>query len=343
MQPVVRVQQGQTHTINIPMADIDGDRLRCRWGVNASEVGGIYEPVGELQSNPCQLTYYASTLGYEGVAVVIEDFDSNNQVLSSIPLQFIIQIVAEVTTVTATTTTDVSYSGHTAATPDSTPPPPCNLPPEYNGNWRSGACIGIASNTSVAINITAKIPCPNSSTSIRDILTISPSGMTRGPIIQDPNDNDTYILQLEWDPRPDQYGIHQLCVTPEDNNTRSGQTTCFTLLVDVQSPQFIPNSASPTGVVLSNQSVWTIATDVDIVPPRDLNVSAIFYKRGALNGGGGDVEMTRVSASNADYQTRDITFNTGNTVWDQVGSFCFSNNNLHIHVILVLRVRTQSL
>lgn len=303
------------------MADIDGDQLRCRWGANNSEVGGIYEPKGELQSDPCQLTYNASALGYEGVAVVIEDFDSNNRTLSSIPLQFLIEIVAEVTT-----TTVASHSGHTAATPDTTDAPPCNSPPEYNGDWKSGACIGIASNATVQINITAKIPCPNSSTSIRNILTISPSGMNRGPITRDPNDNDTYIMQLEWTPRGGQYGIHQLCVTPEDNNTRSGQTTCFTLLVDVRSPQFIPDSASPTGVVLSNQSVWTIATDVDIIPPKDLNVSVTFYKRDALNSGN-DVEITRVSALNAEYETRNITFNTDNIVWEQVGSVCFSYNS----------------
>ena len=330
MQPVIRVQLGQTHVINIPMADIDGDRLGCRWGANASEVGSIYEPKGELESDPCQLTYYAGALGYEGVALVIEDFDSNNKTLSSIPLQFLIEIVAEVTTVR--TTTVASHSGHTAATPGTTPAPPCNLPPEYNGDWKLGACIGIASNATAQINITAKIPCPNSSTSIRNILTISPSGMTRGPITQDPNDNDTYIMQLDWTPRRNQYGIHQLCVTPEDNNTRSGQTTCFTLLVDVRSPQFVPDSASPTGVVPSNQSVWTIATDVDIIPPRDLNVSAVFYKRDALNSDS-DVEITRVSALNAEYETRNITFNTGNTVWEQVGSVCFSYDSLHTHLI----------
>ena len=326
MNPVVRVQFGQTHLINVPMADIDGDRLRCRWGVNSSETGGIYLPKGDLQSSPCQLTYYAETVGYEGVALVIEDFDSNNETLSSIPLQFLIEILPEITTVT--TTTDASYTGGTAAIPGSTPAPPCNSPPEYNGDWKLGACIGIASNTTAQIKISAKIPCANSSTSIRDILTVSPAGMTRGVITQDPNDNDTYIMQLEWTPRPDQYGIHQLCITPEDNNTQSGQTTCFTLLVDVQSPQFIQQSASPTGVVPSNQSEWTISTDVDIVPPKDGNISAVFYKRAPSNSGN-DVEITHVSASNAEYQERNITFNTGNTIWDQVGSDCLSSDRDH--------------
>jgi hypothetical protein len=314
MNPIVKVEVGQTHVIDIPMADIDGDQLRCRWGVNASETGGIYQAKGQLQSNPCQLTYNAIAIGYEGVAVVIEDFDSNNQVLSSIPLQFLIDIVP----LQPTTTTTTTFPGQVTVTsePGSEPAPPCPNIPEYEGDWGPGACIGVTSNHTTEIRIVVKIPCENSSTSIQDILTISPTGMTKGPITQDPQYNNQYIMNLQWTPQTNQYGIHQLCVTPVDNSSRSGRTVCFSILVDVRSPNFIPNSMSPTGVVPLSQSTWTIATDVDIIPPIDPSISAVFYKRDS-SGAGSDIEVIRVSMSTANYQSRQITFDTDNTIWEQ--------------------------
>jgi hypothetical protein len=320
MNPVIKVQVGGTYFINIPMADIDGDQLRCRWGANESESGGIYQPKGNLQSNPCQLTYNATTIGYEGVAVVIEDFDSNNQVLSSIPLQFLIEIVPLLTTTTTTTLFTDQVTG--TAEPGPTPPPICPFIPEYVGDWASGACIGVTSNTMTIIRIVVKVPCENSSTSIHDILTISPTGMTKSNITQDPQDNNEYIMYLQWTPQTNQYGIRQVCVTPVDDSSRSGQTVCFSILVDVHSPQFVVNSMSPTGIVSQNQSEWTIATDVDIVPPANPNVSAVFFKRDSW-GTNRDIEVVRVSMSTAFYQSRQITFNTGDTIWDQV-SYSYS-------------------
>jgi hypothetical protein len=312
MNPVVKVQVGQTHIINIPMADIDGDQIRCRWGLNYSESGGIYESKGNLQPNPCQLTYNATQVGYEGIAVVIEDFDSNNHVLSSIPLQFLIEIVPALPDIT----TPAPLPDNVTITVDfTTPPPVCPNPPEYVGDWGPSACIGVASNNVTKIRVVVKIPCGNSSTSIRDILTISPTGMIKGPITQDPQDSDKYIMYLQWTPNRSQYGIHPLCVTPVDSSGQSGQTVCFNLLVDVHSPHFVLGSMSPTGVVSQNESTWTIATDVDIVPPTDPSVSAVIYKR---SDGGSDVYVFRVNMSTADYQSRQITFNTDNITWEQV-------------------------
>lgn len=320
MNPVIRLQQGDTHTINIPMADIDGDQLRCRWGANANESGGISQSKGELQSNPCQLTYQATTIGYEGIAIIIEDFDSNNNVLSSIPLQFLIEIVAPSQPDTTTTTTTATISGaytETTGLDPPTPPPLCVDPPIYDGDWGSGACIGVASNNMTEIKIAARIQCENSSTTIRDILTISPTGMVRSPIIQDPQSNNRYIMTLQWTPRANQYGIHQLCITPVDSSSHSGRTVCFSLLVDVRSPQFVSRSMSPNGVVSQNQSAWIIATDVDIVPPINRNTWAVFFKRDSL-GMGNDIEVVRVPMFTAEYQSRQITFRTDNIVWEQV-------------------------
>lgn len=315
MQPVVKVTYGRTHTINIPMNDLEGDRLKCRWGNSTLETGGIYRAKGNLQENPCILTYEATQYGYEGVGIVIEDFDTNGEVLSSIPLQFLIEIIPEVTTLPAPTQQTVPDNVTWTVGP--TPPPRCSSPPEYKGDWSPGACIGLYSNETIEIRTVFEIPCNDSSTGLHDVLTISPSGMTKGTITQDTINPNQYIMYLTWTPRRNQDGVHQLCLTPLDNNTQSGQTVCLALLVDVRSPGFVDGTMSPIGTVERNQSQWTIATDVDIVPPRNLNVSAVFYKRDP-SAPGGSVRVTHATAENAIYQSRQITFNTTGTLWEYV-------------------------
>ena len=346
------------------MADIDGDQLRCRWGVNENEAGGIYEPKGQLQSNPCLLTYEATAVGYEGIAIIIEDFDTNGEVLSSVPLQFLIKIghristtttttttttITTTTVITTTTTTDTTSptsDGGSGSTPGSTDvsivtisttltttttvtptttttsttttnPPECPRSPIYVGDREAGACIGVPLHSMMELKIVAEVPCENSRTTIHDILTISPTGMQRSAITQDPHASNRYIMYLQWTPQPYQYGIHQVCVTPVDDSNRFGSTVCFSLLVDVRSPQFVSGSMSPTGIVSQNQSTWTIATDVDIIPPTQPDTAAVFFKRTSPELGD-DVEVARVHMSTAEYERRQITFNTGNIIWDEV-------------------------
>ncbi|UJR17558.1 hypothetical protein I4U23_004454 [Adineta vaga] len=257
--PVVQVQLGRTHTIPIPMADTDGDALRCRWGNTTQECGSICVPKGQLQAFPCQLTYEATTLGYEGIALVIEDYDPiTNETLSSIPLQFLIRIVDQTQ---VTVLPDLNYTGSPILQA-------CTVPPVYVGDRHHGACIGVASNTTITERIVVKVPCNESSTTITDILTVSPSGMIKSPITVDLNNNDTYIMFIEWTPLPEQYGIHQLCFTPVDSIGQNGQQVCYTFQVDVGAPQFINGSMTPKGLVLRNQALWSISTDRNIVPPH---------------------------------------------------------------------------
>lgn len=324
MQPIVKATIGRTRIIDIPMSDIEGDQMRCRWGNSSAETGGIYQPKGSLQASPCVLAYEATQYGFEGVGLVIEDFDTNGEVLSSIPLQFLIEIIPEVTT--PVPVTQQTFAENATWTMAPTPAPRCTQAPEYKGDWRPGACIGLYSNESTQIRIVVEIPCNESSTGIHDILTISPTGMNKSAITQDASNPNQYIMYMTWTPRRSQYGGHQLCVTPLDNNTQSGQTVCLTLLVDVRSPEFVEGSMSPRGVVLRNQSLWTIATDVDIVPPRDSNVSAVFYKQDPTAPSGA-MRVTQVTAENAEYQPRQITFNTGDVLWEEVS---------HLQVFLVI-------
>lgn len=306
--PIVQVQVGQTHIIPIPMADSDGDQVRCRWGKTLTECGDICMPKGILQAFPCELTYVATTMGYEGVALVIEDFDvTTGKPLSAIPLQFLIHIVNQ------TLPPELPFIDSTGPTPLQ----PCRTPPEYIGDRRHGACIGLGSNTTITERIVIRIPCNQTSTTVADILTTSPQGMTKTRIEQDPYDNNTYIMLVQWTPRPDQYGIHQLCLQPVGSESQMGQQVCYTFQVDVFPPGFISGSMTPTGLVSPSQSVWSIRTDQDIIRPSQAGIFARFFKRVTA---GPDEEIFRVdgTASNIHYQSRQITIITNNITWEQV-------------------------
>ena len=294
MNPIVQVQVSRVHVIRIPMADSDGDRVRCRWGNNESECGTICAPKGRLTSDPCELTYNATAVGYHAVALVIEDFDANNTVLSAIPLQFLIHIVNQTTTVTM-----------------------CPDLPVYIGDWAADSCIGVQSNTTIKANIQVRIPCANSNTTLSNILTISPAGFERGVIERDAVDRQLYTMPVEWTPTADQYGIHQACFTPVDSHSRTGSQVCLTFQVNVLPPRFI--DLLPSGSVLANQSIWTIVADRDIARSRRTSgVNIRFYQRS------NDQLVYQVDVASdlsVLYDSREIVFFTTGHSWEQVNSF----------------------
>jgi hypothetical protein len=296
MNPIVQVQIGKTHVIRIPMDDSDGDVIRCRWGKTPDECGDTCTPKGSLRSNPCELTYNASHSGYQAIALVIEDFDSNNNVLSAIPLQFLIHIVNLTNIVTG-----------------------CIDPPVYIGEWPQGSCIGVASNSTMNASIQIRIPCENTSTTLADILTVSPAGLIKGQITRDPLNKTIYRMPIEWTPDTDQYGIHQLCVTPVDSQQRTGSQVCLTFQVDVRPPEFV--RLRPNGFISPTQSSWTIETDRDIVKSRrSSGVYIRFFKRS------NNEEVCNVDVAtnvNVFYQPRQITFDTRGCTWEQVRTFFY--------------------
>jgi hypothetical protein len=298
MNPIVQVQVGKIHVIRIPMADSDGDQIQCRWGKSTEECGSICKSKGSLRSNPCELTYNALRIGYQAVALVIEDFDSNNNVLSAIPLQFLIHIV--------NTTTIFE--------------PNCTEPPVYIGEWSQDSCIGVKSNTTINARIRIRIPCQNTTITLVDILTISPSGLIKGEIIRDLSDQNLYTMPIQWTPNSDQYGIHQFCVTPVDSRQRTGSQVCLTFQVDISPPEFV--LLTPTGLVPATQSLWTIETDRDIVKPRrSSGVNVRFFKRST------NEEIYRIDVSNNDnvfYQPRKIIFFTTGYTWEQVRIYSYT-------------------
>ena len=81
--------------------DLDGDRVKCRWAVGSDEAGGAEHipakhPSLTLDEDNCTVWYDgtkdASQVGVKPIALMMEDFDSNNNVRSSIPVQFLAQV-----------------------------------------------------------------------------------------------------------------------------------------------------------------------------------------------------------------------------------------------------------
>jgi len=309
MNPIVQVELGKTHVIHIPMADSDGDVLRCRWGNAAKECGSVCAPKGTLRANPCELTYVATKLGYQAVALVIEDFDASNKVISAIPLQFLIHIVK------ATTGNN------------------CPEPPKYIGERAADSCIGIQSNTTFTTNVQMRIPCTNTTTTLKDILTVSPPGLIKGTIIRHATDRSLYIMPIQWKPTPHQYGIHQLCLTPVDSTHRTGVQSCLTFQVDVQSPTII--QTFPMGAISAAHTTWTISFDRNIIKPKRAN--QVFIRFFQCNNNREVLRIDVATDTRIVYQSRKVTFFTTEYKWLHVRQF---KTIYHFNNIFRFRVRS---
>ena len=86
--------------IDLAPTDADGDQIRCRWAT-ATEAGGVVynpskHPSLSLDEENCIVKYDGtmdqSTVGVKPIGLMMEDFDSNGQVRSSIPVQFLAQV-----------------------------------------------------------------------------------------------------------------------------------------------------------------------------------------------------------------------------------------------------------
>ena len=94
--PPLRLQQGCSYTIPLPVSDPDNDIVRCRWavGIECSSICNQF-PGAVLDSSSCTITYTANYgTGIKAVAIMIEDYapGSLHHPLSSVALQFLILV-----------------------------------------------------------------------------------------------------------------------------------------------------------------------------------------------------------------------------------------------------------
>ena len=91
--PPLRLQQGCSYTISLPVSDPDNDTVRCRWAVGLECVDICNKfPGAVLDSNSCTIIYTANNeTGIKALAIMIEDYapGSPHHPLSSVALQFL--------------------------------------------------------------------------------------------------------------------------------------------------------------------------------------------------------------------------------------------------------------
>jgi len=86
--------------IDLAPSDIDGDTVKCRWGTSVESGGATYDnqlwPSLSLDEDNCIVSYTGSldksTEGVKPIGLMIEDFDSDGNLKSSIPVQFLAQV-----------------------------------------------------------------------------------------------------------------------------------------------------------------------------------------------------------------------------------------------------------
>ncbi|XP_063417878.1 fibropellin-1-like [Mytilus trossulus] len=209
MQPIVRLKQGCSYSMKIPVIDDDGDFVKCRWATRSSginECGDVCYGLSNatLIEETCTLSYNATgASGWYVVALQIEDFASRIETnsFSSVPLQFLIYI----------------YSGLSDS---------CDSKPAIETTVADGSVIQISINTIYRQTIVA-----SSLSSIAEINTVSPLGMKKSDLLTYGTSNNKWYINVTWTPTETQVGSHIFCYTAFDNNREASNQECIRLVV----------------------------------------------------------------------------------------------------------------
>jgi hypothetical protein len=257
IQPVVYAPVGVagTTSIDIPMFDVDGDDLECRFALSSGSLGGV--AVDECAAacaavalpastqlisgnNTCTLIVQITSVGYYAVAIQVEDFLANSTTaLSSIPVQFLLL-------------------GYDASNPTSS----CTLPPnitDISPDYPSpGSTISIQVTVPYAATVIARTGCDNDTdTSITNFITRSPPGMVKSNLPY-AMASPFYAINLAWTPTIDQLGqTFEFCATAVNSNYYSSSQYCFYIYVG---PKTTTTSSTSTSSTTSTSTTSTTET-----------------------------------------------------------------------------------
>ncbi|KAJ8316789.1 hypothetical protein KUTeg_004693 [Tegillarca granosa] len=165
--------------------------------------------VGGRNQETCTIYYFANgAVGWYGVTVQIEDFETDSNIntnpLSSVPLQFLAQV----------------FESNEL----------CSSKPTFIGPTPTdSSCIGIPFNTVYHSTIVAN--ASSKSDSIREINTVSPVGMTKSAVLPYGTSGTSYYINVTWSPMTSQQGSHIFCFSAVNLARLSSDQTCVTLVV----------------------------------------------------------------------------------------------------------------
>lgn len=259
MAPLVVVPVNRGQTLRVPMADVDGDVVRCRWANGTAlkaatiidECDGVCQDLTGAQlsssinlDNNCTLVFNTSTPGYYVVAIQIEDFmpsAPNGSALSSIPLQFLVQAVA--------VTCDV---------------------PVIVGELTNGATIQVPANMIFSTAVIAQPGC-NETVIDRFLTVVMPSGMASTSTMIALN-STRFSTTLTWAPTVSQVGSMQIyCTVAIDDNDLQSAQYCLNFVV--VAPTTTTSTTSTTTSTTSTTSTTTSTTTTTTTSTSSLSRS----------------------------------------------------------------------
>jgi hypothetical protein len=272
IQPVVYAPAGATGTtsIDIPMADADGDNLECRFAQATGSLGGV--AVDECSAaceaialpastqlisgnNTCTLIVQLTSIGYYAVAIQIEDFLENfTTPLSSIPVQFLL----------------FAYDASNPTSSCTIPPIITSIPPDFPS---PGSTITIQVTVLYTAMIIACTGCANdTATSIANFITTSPPGMLKTNL-PFPLASPFYAINLTWTPTTDQLGqTFPFCATAIDSNYYSSSQYCFNIYVGPKSTT--TSTTSTTSTTITTTSTTTSITSTSSTSTTTTSVTS---------------------------------------------------------------------
>ncbi|XP_053391178.1 CUB and sushi domain-containing protein 3-like [Mercenaria mercenaria] len=239
MTPMLNLQHGCFYKIELPVGDVDGDIVRCRWAKGSTECAVVCNGfIGAvLDEDNCTITYTADKKsGLYPAALQIEDFTSilSTTALSSIPLQFIVRI----------------YNGSN-----------CDDVPEFIQPTPEGnACFALDVGDTYNVTIKAR-----GQRNFHRITTISAVGMVRSSEIKSSDSSIYYVeLNVTWTPTKSDSGKdHSLCFYATDSSGITSTMRCIKLPVSVSGPT--PLRVERVGLT----NTWIIIIDQTFERPTD--------------------------------------------------------------------------
>ncbi|CAC5420582.1 unnamed protein product [Mytilus coruscus] len=204
---IYRVQYGCPVSIKIPMIDVDGDHVRCRWATSleADSISKLV-PNAHLDQSKCTITFTANLAnnytnnGWFAAALTIEDFPATtitvnrnsytaSTPLTQIPLQFLI---------------------HTETIPGL-----CNDKPVFVSPTSSEGTV----TTLKAFNSFTTEFYVHADSGVKSIDINGPLGISKTALSPDKHGrSNVWLVVVRWTPTQADQGTHIICASAEDNH-----------------------------------------------------------------------------------------------------------------------------
>ncbi|XP_063427622.1 uncharacterized protein LOC134711108 [Mytilus trossulus] len=216
---IYRVQFGCKIRIQIPVIDVDGDTVRCRWSTS-TEAASISKllPNAVLNENKCLIEFSAvpgsnyTLNNWYAVALTMEDYPRTtinidgkiytpNTPITSVPLQFLVRVEAS--------------------------PSQCNDKPVFVSPRPSEGIVKVLKATHT-LNVKFYV---QSKTSLLAIDVDGPRDLLKSNIKPDDQGRpNTWLVEVTWRPQQSDQGTHIMCASAEDQFRKLSDTRCINVM-----------------------------------------------------------------------------------------------------------------